>query len=362
MEHEIKHMDVLHAWLRFIKQPGLSNYEKLILLKYFGDVETVYSASIDELEKIISGKKWSVLFKTQPSIDADFHWLENDNHCLLTWFCDAYPSLLREVPDAPIALYVKGNINLLCEPQISVVGSRKPTPTGLKVTTEFAKKLAESGLLITSGLALGIDATAHQSALDNDSQTIAVLGCGLDICYPARHKVLAEQITRNGALISEFAIGSVPAKHHFPQRNRIISGLAYGVLVVEAAEKSGSLITARLAMEQNREVFAIPGSVLSPASSGCHRLIREGAILTQTAEQIIKELQLPLARVLQQHKNNESPPLNPLIGHIGYDETTIDEIISSSGLTAAEVSSILLVLELDGHIAHCNNGKYVRLS
>lgn len=360
---KVEHTDVmLHSWLRFIRQTGLSTYEKLILLKFFGNVEAIYAASHGELEQLIAGKNWSTLFKQQPSIEADLKWLEQENHHLVTWFCDAYPELLRQIPDAPVAFYAQGNIDLLLQPQVAMVGSRMPTQTGLKVASEFSAQLATVGLVVTSGLALGIDAAAHIGALKQGGQTLAVLGCGLDICYPAKHKNLAQKIAEQGLLISEFAIGAVPAKYHFPQRNRLISGLSYGVVIVEAAEKSGSLITARLAMEQNREVFAVPGSVLSPLSRGCHQLIREGAVLIQTAQQIIYELNLPLRQAMQQSANGEAISINPLIKYINYDATTIDVIISSSGLTAAEVSAILLELELDGHIAHCDDGKYVRLN
>ena len=352
----------LPAWLRFIRQTGLSAYEKLVLLKKFGNTEAIYQAQYSELEQVISGKNWAKVFAFRPSVDSDVKWLEQTGNGLVTWYCDTYPELLRQIPDAPVALYVKGNVKLLKQPQIAIVGSRKPTPAGLKIATKFAKQLTASGVLVASGMALGIDSAAHKGALQNGGQTLAVLGCGLDICYPAQNKNLAQQIMQHGVLVSEFPIGSVPAKHHFPQRNRIISGLAHGVVVVEAAEKSGSLITARLALEQNREVFAVPGSVLSPLSSGCHQLIRDGAVLLQDINEIFSELKLSLLETANEEATAKNASVDPLISHIGYDATTIDEIISSSGLTAAEVSSILLVLELGGHIAHCDDGKYVRLN
>lgn len=362
MKKESLSGDCLRSWLYFVKQKGLSPFEKLLLLKHFSSPCAVFEAKHADLEHLIAGKNWKVLFARRASIEDDLRWLDHDNHHLTTWDSDVYPELLREIPDAPIALFVEGDVNLLKQPQVAVIGSRRASPGGLKVTADFCCQLVEMGLTITSGMALGIDSAAHKAALSAQGCTIAILGCGLDTCYPPRNYRLSQQIIEQGALVSEFPIGAFPARHHFPQRNRVISGLSYGVLVVEAAHKSGSLITARLAMEQNREVFAIPGSILSPLSFGGNQLIREGAVLVDSAEQIVAELRLPLQAALQQSKNDKNAQIHPLIDSIGHHPTTIDEIISSSGLTASEVSSILLVLELDEHIGHCGDGKYVRLS
>jgi DNA processing protein len=280
---------------------------------------------------------------------------------------------LRQLPDPPALLYVHGDVSLLSEPQLAMIGSRNPTTSGQRTATEFAQYLASTGLIITSGLALGIDAASHQGALDVDMPTIAVMGTGLDRVYPARHRDLARRIAGQGALVSEFPIGTSPRAENFPQRNRIISGLSLGTLVVEAAKRSGSLITARHAGEQGREVFAIPGSIHNPLSRGCHHLIRQGAKLVETAQDVIDELCALATASSPSAPAAGSPAAVPatdplqdfeyrrLLDAIGFHPTSVDQLVQDSGLTPAEVSSMLLQLELAGYIAAGPGGVYNRL-
>jgi len=281
-----------------------------------------------------------------------------------------YPPLLKEIHDPPFILYVKGNANLLSSPQIAMVGTRNPTPSGKELAYQFAKELANAGLVITSGMALGIDGASHSGALDSGKlgQTIAVLGTGLKYIYPKNHQRLAHEIIeKEGAILSEFPINTPPKPHNFPIRNRIISGLSLGLLVVEAALKSGSLITARLSLEQNRDVFAIPGSIQNPLSRGCHRLISEGAKLVENVQDILLELkfrshgQPNIFPISRQEPVDLDPTRERVLKQIGYEVTALDVIILRSGLTPMEVSSMLLPLELEGYIQGVPGG-FIRRS
>jgi DNA processing protein len=309
-------------------------------------------------------------------------WLSGERRWLITRDDALYPPLLKRIPDAPVALFVAGEPDTLVAPQIAIVGSRNATSGGLDHARSFAKTLARAGFVITSGLAEGVDGMAHAGCLDAGGATIAVAGTGLDQVYPARHRDLAGRIARSGALVSQFPPGIGPLKGNFPARNRIISGMSLGVLVVEAGIKSGSLITARLANEQGREVFAIPGSVHNPLSRGCHRLIRDGARLVETADEVVEDL-APLARELAGEIENlleprptaspagleesgESPHMDSdpeyerLLQAVGFDPTPFDRIIERSQLTPAAVSSMLLMLELDGKVSAHAGGRYSR--
>jgi len=309
-------------------------------------------------------------------------WLEADHHWLITRDDPLYPPLLQRIPDPPLALFVAGQPDVLVRPQIAIVGSRSATRGGLDHAGSFAHRLARAGFVITSGLAAGVDGAAHRGCLDAGGQTIAVAGTGPDRVYPARHRRLAEDILEGGALISSFPPGTPPLPGNFPARNRIISGASLGVVVIEAGLRSGSLITARLANEQGREVFAIPGSVHNPQARGCHRLIRDGAHLTESADEVIEAL-APLAQELAgalEHlleldggRNDkgldESPDLphilsdpdyQQLLDVIGFDPTPVDTIIERSNLTPAAVSSMLLMLELDGAVVAHAGGRYSR--
>ncbi len=304
-------------------------------------------------------------------ITADERWLAGPHRQLVTWGSPSYPTLLAEIPDAPLVLFVEGDPTALLLPQFAIVGSRNPTPIGRDTAAQFAGHLAAAGLAIVSGLALGIDAAAHRGALEGGGRTIAVLGCGLDRIYPPENAALARQVVARGALVSELPAGTAPIKQHFPRRNRLISGLSVGTLVVEAALRSGSLITARLAADQGREVFAIPGSIHSPLSRGCHRLIRQGAKLVETADDIFTELGALLAG-LRPASRAEEPDAQQdsrcaldkdyeiLLDALGFEPAAIDDLVARTGLEAGAVSSMLLILELEGRIAQQPGGSFCR--
>jgi DNA processing protein len=292
-----------------------------------------------------------------PLIDRCLRWAGQPNHHLLTWNCAAYPPLLREIAEPPPVLFVAGSPDVLALPQLGIVGSRSPTADGRKNARQFAAQLVAAGYQITSGLALGIDAESHRGALDCHGVTIAVLGSGLDCIYPPQNSTLAASIVERGALVSEFLPDAVPEAWHFPRRNRIISGLAHGVLVVEAAKRSGSLITARLAAEQGREVFVIPGSIHNPMARGCHLLIRQGAKLVETVEDVLEELP-PLLCWEQQHAAQAntaeavgnatqlSDETRHVLACIAYDPVPVDMLVLRSGLALPELYAQLLQLEM----------------
>ena len=283
--------DTLVLWLTLARLPGAGPRTQRTLIEHFGSVENIFSASRGQLEKILAGKHETVsAILDGPGVqtfESEFDWLGQPAHHLLVWSDADYPPLLREIADPPLLLYVIGRREALASPQLAIVGSRNPSPMGRENAQAFAKSLAGAGLAITSGLALGVDGAAHRGALAAGGHTIAVTGTGLDRVYPARHRELAHAIAARGALVSEFPLGTSPRPENFPRRNRLISGLSLGTLVVEAALQSGSLITARLAAEQGREVFAIPGSIHAPQARGCHALIRQGAKLVETAQDIV---------------------------------------------------------------------------
>ena len=302
-------------------------------------------------------------------VASDLRWLESSGTRLLPATSAAYPSLLRESPDAPAVLYVRGEIRVLCEPQLAMVGSRNPTAGGRATAREFASFFARAGLTITSGLALGIDAACHAGALAGEGPTVAVLGCGLDRIYPREHEALAKRIVETGALISEFPPGTPALAPHFPQRNRIIAGLSHGTLVVEAAQRSGSLITARLAGNAGREVFAIPGSIHNPLARGCHQLIRQGAKLVERAEDVLCELKISLSAQLVATAPGEpyaAPVLDKeykiLLDALAFEPASVDSLIERTGMNSESIASMLLILELDGHVAPHPGGRYSRMA
>jgi DNA processing protein len=294
--------------------------------------------------------------------------LQPPGHHLLTISDPGYPELLTQLQDPPALLFIRGDPELLSSPQLAMVGSRNPTPSGRQTARDFARFLASAGITITSGLAIGIDGASHEGALQAEGHTIAVMATGPDRLYPARHRRLAEQIQEQGALVTEFPPGTPPKRGHFPRRNRLISGLSLGTLVVEAAQRSGSLITARLAAEQGREVFAIPGSIHNPLARGCHALIRQGAKLVETAQDVVEELG-PLLCHLRLPVDPRQEGLGPiaetwdqdyqrLLDCLGFDPVAIDLLIQRSGLTADAVSSMLLLLELEGYVSSAPGGRY----
>ena len=307
-----------------------------------------------------------------PGIAVDENeWLHDESHHLIRLGDDMYPELLAGIASPPAQLYVNGDPEILHLPALAIVGSRNPTTGGAQTAFEFARHLGATGFCIVSGLAQGIDAAAHRGALAAGAPTIAFLGHGIDRVYPAANRDLARDIARRGALVSEFPLGTAPGRALFPQRNRLISGLCLGTLVVEAARRSGSLITARLAAEQGREVFAIPGSIHNPLSRGCHQLIRQGAKLVEAADDILSEL-APLAghmlQTVDQSTGSDPSPVEvdeeyvKLLEAIGHDPVNADELVARSGLTIDQVSSMLLILELEGKIEKLSGGRYSLLS
>jgi DNA processing protein len=301
-------------------------------------------------------------------VDRCEHWCMQNDHHVLTCTSADYPPLLAAIPDAPPLLFLRGNPDVLCMPQIAIVGSRKPSSAGKRIAIRLARELSCAGYLVTSGLALGIDAASHEGALLGSGRTIAVLGTGLDRVYPDRHAALAAAICEQGALVSELLPGSGPLGWHFPRRNRIISGLSHGVLVVEAALSSGSLITARMAAEQGREIFAVPGPIDSPQSRGCHRLLRQGAKLVEEVGDILAETGGLLAweqRRCSPAPCNESTslPANAvsanILAQIAYNPVSVDELAANLALDVSELLPRLLQLELAG-LLECHAGSYVR--
>ncbi len=302
-------------------------------------------------------------------------WLATStSHHLLTPDDPGYPEWLLRIPDPPMTLYVQGDPGWLWHPQVAVIGTRNPTRGGRETARDFAATLARGGLVITSGLALGVDGCAHEAALAQGRPTIAVVATGLDRCYPPRHRTLCQQIAEQGAVVSEFPLGTPPHRSRFPVRNRIISGLSLGVLVVEAGLRSGTLVTARHALEQGREVFAIPGSIHNPMAKGCHRLIKDGAKLVETAEDVLQELgelageqAQGLRQALEAEKTPtdvsptaDDPEHAALLQAMGHDPIGIDDLIRITGLTAEAVSSMLLIMELEGVVESLQGGLYCR--
>lgn len=362
------------AWLlALLRAPGIGPARFARLLNHFGSAAAVFSANRAELQSLelpnsaldyLRAPDWR-------AVDQDLAWLECPDNHLLQLSDSRYPYLLRQIASPPPLLFVHGDAHCLRAPQLAIVGTRNPTPLGRETAHRFAAHLASAGLIITSGLALGIDAAAHHGALAGGGQTLAVMGTGLDRVYPAKHRELAHTIAKCGALVSELPIGTPAIAENFPRRNRLISGLTLGVLVVEAAIRSGSLITARQALDQGREVFAIPGSIHNPLSKGCHALIRQGAAkLVETADDILEELGA-LAAI-----TNESVPQpvsvatgddlddanRCLLAAIGDESVGIDLLVDRCALTVNEVSSMLLILELKGYVAAIPGGLYCRLN
>ena len=313
----------------------------------------------------------SVAFLQAPpwdAVDAELEWQRQDDNHIITLADADYPALLREIDGAPPVLYLHGLIKCLAMPAVAMVGSRNPTPDGSENAFEFAHSLAVSGLVVTSGLAIGIDSASHRGALAAGGFTVAVAGTGLDRVYPASNRDLAHRIAGQGVLVSEFPLGSGVRPANFPRRNRVLSGLSMGALVVEATLRSGSLITARLAMEQGREVFAIPGSIHNPMAKGCHRLLRDGAKLVETAEDVLEELG-PLANLVLSAEaapdkslspDDDDPEYRVLLEAMGFDAVAVDRLVERSGLTAEAVSSMLLILELNGNVSAMPGGLYLR--
>ena len=354
----------LADWLRLTFAPGIGGEAQRKLLSTFGLPERIFATGAASLARTISPKQAEQLFShdSQQAIDAALAWAAEPGNAILALADAAYPKRLLDTPDPPTVLYAKGRTELLNAPALAIVGSRNATPQGEANAEAFATTLANAGLTIVSGLALGIDAAAHRGGLRGKSSTIAVIGTGIDRVYPARNQALARDIATQGCIISEFPLGTQALKENFPRRNRVISGLARGCLVVEAAERSGSLITARLSGEQGRDVFAIPGSIHSPLSKGCHKLIKQGAKLVDDASDILDEL--GLAATADRVVPASSAPAADaarLLDCIGFDPCDMEALAARSGLTAEKLYAILLQLELDGRIASLPGGRFQRI-
>jgi DNA processing protein len=364
------------AWLTLLCAAAPADRRWLAALKSCGTAEALVAHSRRALHELDLPEDSVERLKSPDAaaVERSRAWLASGDRHLVMFGSERYPPLLAQLVDAPLALWVQGaNLSLLSGPQLAIVGSRNPTSGGRDNAQAFARYLAERGLTITSGLAIGIDGAGHRGALEEIGSTIAVLGGGLDSIYPRVHADLAAAIAQRGLLVSEYPPGVEPRKLHFPQRNRIIAGLALGTLVVEATRRSGSLITARLAADYGREVFAIPGSIHNPLARGCHLLIRGGAKLVEEAADIFVELapQLKIdVATIERARSDESreaatidaPEYRNVLELLGFEPRSITDLSEASGLTAAELSSMLLVLELEGFVEALPGGRYSRLA
>lgn len=367
--------DGVESWLRLIHAPGIGPGTARDLLQRFGDAETICASGQRELAR--AGLDSAAIDCLRGDADdtairRDLEWARAGQRQLLTLSDPRYPARLREIADPPPLLYVQGDPDVLAYPALAIVGTRHPTPAGHETAHAFARHLAGRGLIIVSGLAVGIDGAAHEGALAAGGLTVAVAGTGLDRVYPARHSDLARRIAEQGALVSELPVGTRPTREAFPRRNRILAGLCAGTLVVEAALRSGSLITARLALEQGRELFAIPGSIHNPVARGCHALIRQGAKLVETADDVLEEIAPSLgplpettAQPPEQATGSAQPPADPayqrLYDCLDWEPRGIDELSHCAGLPVADVASMLLRLELEGTIRAVPGGLYQRV-
>lgn len=347
----------LVSWLRLLETPKVGRESGRRLLAAFGSPQAVFQAPPSALREVVEATAARALAQRPAEldtlVDATMNWLQAGEtavaRLVVTLGDPQYPAALLETADPPLLFYAQGQIDLLHRPAhtVAVVGSRNPTPQGSDTARAFAAHLSRAGLVVVSGLALGIDGAAHEGALDGPSGTVAVVGTGLDRVYPRRHLELANRVACHGLLISEFSIGTPALPSNFPLRNRIIAGLARGTLVVEAALQSGSLITARLALEAGRDVFAIPGSIHSPLSRGCHALIKQGAKLVDSAQDILDEFGQPSVAVVTTETSDEPAP-GSLLQALGFDPVSLDALVARTGCSPADLNGRLLELELNG--------------
>jgi DNA processing protein len=362
---------LLTDWLRLEGARGVGLRTAHLLLQAFGSPRAIFEAGHAALAEQ-AGPALARTLCAPPSratcelIDTTLAWLEAPSHHVLALGDAAYPQALANIPDPPLLLYIRGRIDLLARPALAIVGSRNATVQGKANASAFAGALSEAGVCVVSGLALGIDAAAHEGALRGAGSTIAVVGTGADLFYPARNRALAERIAGEGCIVSEYALGTPPTSGNFPRRNRIISGLSSGVLVIEAAAQSGSLITARVAAEQGREVFALPGSIHAPLAKGCHKLIRDGACLVETVDEIFEAMQVsPLAapsagKACAQALPTESD-CTGLLAQLGHEPLGVDDLLERLGTSIGQLSMGLLALEMAGMIERLPGGKVQRV-
>lgn len=366
--------DEFLAWVTLTRAPALDASILSAALEILGSARSIVTASDASRERAgipAAAREFLSSVQAAPSF-AERAWLEDEGHHVLPCTDPRYPALLRRATHCPVALYVDGSIDVLNDPQLAIVGSRNPSPQGRDTAFELAECLGARGLAITSGLAEGIDSAAHEGALAAQGITLAVLGSGVDIIYPRCNRSLSAGIRQQGALISEFPLGTPPRRVNFPQRNRTIASLTLGTLVVEAARRSGSLITARMAGDEGRELFAIPGSIRNPLSRGCHELIRQGAKLTETADDILSELNF--SAFFADRTPAPSGPAAPappelgldkdqkiLLDALGFDPADLDILVVRTGFKPEAVSSMMLILELEGHVQAAPGGRYSRV-
>jgi DNA processing protein len=364
--------DELAGWLRLALTPGLGPQAARRLLAAFGLPQSIFAQDDTALAQVLDGARLQALRKEPPGLaaqlDATLAWLERQGPAreVLTLGDPGYPPALLAMEDPPLMLYRMGLLTTAPQRALAVVGSRNPTPQGLQNARRFSRAFAEAGVTVVSGMALGIDGAAHDGALEGAAAgavaTIAVVGTGLDRVYPKRHLELAHRIAERGMIVSEYPIGTPPLKENFPRRNRLIAGLGQGTLVVEAALKSGSLITARLAAEQGKEVFAIPGSIHSPHARGCHALLRQGAKLVESAQDVLEDLKLVLpAAPVPPEPEEEAEGEDPLLDAMGYDPIGLDALIARTGIPAPLLQAKLLELELAGEVARLPGGLFQRM-
>jgi DNA processing protein len=358
----------LAAWLRLSLVPGLDSGTLRNLLAAYGDPRQIVGAGRVALARYVTAPIAAAIGRDAPAetLEATRRWLDEPGNRLYSLADPDYPRQLLQITDPPPLLYVKGRGELLNRPALAIVGSRNATAQGVANAESFAATLSNAGLVIASGLALGIDAAAHRGGLAGASSSIAVVATGLDIVYPARNRTLAHELAERGALISEFALATPGRPENFPRRNRLISGLSLGCLVVEAAVGSGSLITARSALDQGREVFAIPGSIHSPLAKGCHALIKQGAKLVESAADVLEELRMPAraAHISRQPGSGDAPVLRypaEFLQALGFDPFDPDTLAARAGLNAAEVAALLTQLEIEGTVAALPGGRFQRI-
>ena len=367
----------LGSWLRLALTPGAGNNAARKLMAAFGPPSSVFCASPAALREFAGPGLATALAQEPPELSAllrtTLDWLDGGQdgapRQVLHLGDPDYPPALLNTEDPPLMLYVLGRVRLPWPGAIAIVGSRNPTPQGEANARQFGSSLAQAGLTVVSGLALGIDGAAHEGALEGAAPqqlaTIAVVGTGLDSVYPRQHEDLASRIAQQGLVISEYPLGTAPLPANFPRRNRIIAGLSEGTLVVEAAMRSGSLITARMAIEQGKDVFAIPGSIHSPQSRGCHELLRQGAKLVESAQDVLEELRPGVATVAQAAHTPASVPMGApgrLLDALGYDPVGLDALVARTGTSTAELQALLLELELSGHVARLPGGLFQRIA
>lgn len=361
--------DLAH-WIRLAETPGVGAETARKLLGAFGLPEDIFTTDYSALQQVVSDRVAQALTApvtddARAQIDKTLEWASQPGNRVLTLADADYPKALLDIADPPLLLYVKGRLELLSRPSLAVVGSRNATTQGVVNAEKFSEALSQAGLTIVSGQALGIDTAAHQGGLRGPGSTIAVIGTGADIVYPARNRSLAHQIASAGCIVSEYSLGTPAIAANFPRRNRIISGLSQAVLVIEAAAQSGSLITARMAAEQGRDVFAIPGSIHSPLSKGCHLLIKQGAKLVESAQDILEEIRFGAvspAPAQQVSKQSKTPEASGLLGAIGFDPVAPDTLAARCMLDIAQLNAQLLSLELDGLIEMLPGGMIRRLA